>query len=121
LGLGSGERLRLIERNRVLLAVKLFPWNLLWANGGYMIARISAGLWAALRNRGEVRHYQGTRGKLTAALGLAAGTLSALPLVPAMWRKRRQLRSKQRLSSQQMRQLLLAHRIPLKELSEQAN
>jgi GT2 family glycosyltransferase len=121
LGLGSGERLRLIERNRVLLAVKLFPWNLLWANGGYMIARISAGLWAALRNRGEVRQYQGTRGKLTAALGLAAGTLSALPLVPAMWRKRRQLRSKQRLSSQQMRQLLLAHRIPLKELSEQAN
>jgi len=73
LGLGSARRLTLIERNRVLLAVKLFPWNLLWLNGAYLIARLTAGLWAALRNRGEVRHYQGPAGKLTAAWGLARG------------------------------------------------
>jgi GT2 family glycosyltransferase len=121
LGLGSGRRLTLIERNRVLLAVKLFPWNLLWANGAYLIARVTAGLWAALRNRGEVRHYQGPQGKLTAALGLARGTLSAVPLIPAMLAKRRALRPLRRLSPAQMRRLLLAHRIPLKELSEQAN
>ena len=121
LGLGSARRLTLIERNRVLLAVKLFPWNLLWLNGAYLIARLTAGLWAALRNRGEVRHYQGPAGKLTAAWGLARGTLSALPLIPAMLRKRRALRPLRRLSSAQMRRILLAHRIPLKELSEQAN
>ena len=121
LGLGSSQRLRLIERNRVLLALKLFPWNLLWANGFYLTARIAAGLWAALRNRGEVRHYQGPRGKLTAALALAAGTLSALPLAPAMLRKRWALRSRRRWNSRQIRQLLLAHRIPLKELSERSN
>ncbi|MEO5924092.1 MAG: glycosyltransferase family 2 protein [Bryobacteraceae bacterium] len=121
LGLGSGRRLTLIERNRVLLAVKLFPGNLLWANGPYLIARLAAGLWAALRNRGEVRHYQGPMGKLTAAWGLARGTLSALPLIPAMLRKRRELRPLRRLSPQQMRTLLLAHRISLKELSEQGN
>ena len=50
LGKGSGRRLTLIERNRVLLAVKMFPGNLLWANGAYLIARLAAGLWAALRS-----------------------------------------------------------------------
>ena len=32
LGLQSSRRLELIERNRVLLAVKLFPASLLWRN-----------------------------------------------------------------------------------------
>src|SRR5580698_9662494 len=35
LGVRSGRRLELIERNRVLLAAKLFPWSLLWLNGVY--------------------------------------------------------------------------------------
>jgi GT2 family glycosyltransferase len=121
LGLGSGKRLTLIERNRVLLAVKMFPGNLLWANGAYLILRVTAGLWAALRNRGEVRHYKGTQGKLTAAWGLIRGTLSAVPMLPAMLRKRSAFRPKRKLTSSEMRRLLLAHRIPLKELSEHAN
>ena len=98
LGLGSARRLTLIERNRVLLVVKLFPWNLLWANGAYHLARIAAGLWAALRNRGELRHYPGAQGKLTAAMALVRGTLSALPMIPSMLRKRRAFRSKHRLT-----------------------
>src|SRR5437764_4517867 len=35
LGLGSARRLMLIERNRVLLAAKLFPWSPLWLNMPY--------------------------------------------------------------------------------------
>src|SRR5215472_17463407 len=57
LGVGSARRLTLIERNRVLLVAKLFPWNLLWLNGGYYLRRIAAGMWAAIRNRGELRRY----------------------------------------------------------------
>ena len=121
LGLGSARRLQLIERNRVLLAVKLFPWNLLWLNGAYFTARIGAGLWAALRNRGELRHYRNPSGKASAALALAWGTLSALPLIPAMLRKRRALRKLRRLSPREIRALLLRHRIGLKELSENAS
>lgn len=121
LGLGSARRLTLIERNRVLLAVKLFPWSLLWANGVYQIARMSAGLWAALRNRGEIRHYPGPRGKLLAATGLARGMWSALPMIPRMLGKRRAfLRSRRRLTPRQIRRLLLSHRISLKELSQQS-
>ncbi len=121
LGLGSARRLTLIERNRVLLVVKLFPWNLLWVNGAYYLARIAAGLGAALRNRGELRHYSGTHGKLTAAMALLRGTISALPMIPSMWRKRRAFRSKRRLLPWQIRRLLLRYRISLREISEQGN
>jgi GT2 family glycosyltransferase len=121
LGLGSARRLTLIERNRVLLVVKLFPWNLLWVNGAYYLARIVAGLWAAIRNRGELRRYQGTQGKLQAATALLWGTVTALPLIPRMLRKRLKFQSKHKLTSSQIRSLLLSHRISLRELSEQAN
>ena len=73
LGLGSARRLTLIERNRVLLVVKLFPWNLLWANGAYYLARMAAGLWAALRNGGNCAAIQGPAGKLSAATALLRG------------------------------------------------
>jgi GT2 family glycosyltransferase len=118
LGLNSAKRLMLIERNRVLLVVKLFPWNLLWANGAYHLARIGAGMAAALRGKGEIRRYPGAKGKLTAATALLKGTLSALPMIPSMVRKRRAFRSKHRLSPKQIRRLLLRFRIPLKDLSE---
>jgi GT2 family glycosyltransferase len=117
LGLGSARRLTLIERNRVLLVVKLFPWNLLWLNGAYYLARIAAGMWAALHNRGELRRYS----KPQAAMAFLRGTMSALPLIPRMLRKRRAFRPKHRLSPCQIRSLLLRHRISLKEISEQAN
>jgi GT2 family glycosyltransferase len=121
LGLGSARRLTLIERNRVLLVVKLFPWNLLWANAGYHFARIAAGIWAAIRNKGELRYYPGAQGKMAAAAALIRGNWSALPKIPSMLRKRRAFRSKHRLTPRQIRSLLLHYRIPLKELSERAS
>lgn len=120
LGLGSARRLALIERNRVLLAVKLFPWSLLWLNGAYYLARIAAGAWAAARGRGEISRYPGTRGKLRAALALARGDLEALLMLPRMLRKRRHIRQIRRLTPRQVRQLILRHRISLKELTQQA-
>jgi GT2 family glycosyltransferase len=120
LGLDSARRITLIERNRVLLAVKLFPWNLIWLNGAYYMARIGAGLWAALRNHGELRRYSGTRGKLSAAMALAWGTITAIPLIPSMLRKRRAFRPKRRLTPRQIRSLLLRHRISLREISKEA-
>jgi GT2 family glycosyltransferase len=117
LGLGSARRLTLIERNRVLLVVKLFPWNLIWINGAYYLARVGAGAWAAIRNRGELRRYSKPR----AATAFLWGAISALPLIPRMLKKRRAFRSKRRLTPRQIRKLLLGHRISLRELSEQAS
>jgi hypothetical protein len=110
----------LIERNRVLLAAKLFPWSLLWLNGAYYMARIGAGLWAAARSRGELRRHTGVRGKWRVALALAKGDLQALRMVPRMLRKRKEIEKIRKLSPSQVRQLLFRYRITLKELMEQA-
>jgi len=119
LGVRSSRRLELIERNRVLLAAKLFPCSLLWLNGVYYLMRLAAGLWAALRAKGEVSQYPGVTGKLRAALAMLKGDLEALPLIPRMLRKRRQVERIRKLSPSEVKRLILAHRIPLKQLSEQ--
>ena len=76
LGVRSSRRLELIERNRVLLAAKLFPWSLLWLNGVYYAMRLGAGVWAAITGQGEVGKYPGVRGKLRAALADVEGRLA---------------------------------------------
>lgn len=120
LGVRSSRRLELIERNRVLLAAKLFPWSLLWLNGAYYLARLAAGLWAAIRNQGEVGRHPGVRGKLQAARALLAGDLAALRLLPRMFRKRKSINQFRKLSPRQVRQLILQYRISLKQISRQA-
>jgi GT2 family glycosyltransferase len=120
LGLGSARRLALIERNRVLLAAKLFPWSLLCLNPVYYAARVAAGIWASMRGRGETSHFPGAAGKLRMAAALLKGDLAALFLLPRMLRKRAEVRRIRKLSPREVRNLILAHRIPLKALSQQA-
>jgi GT2 family glycosyltransferase len=120
LGLFSSRRLELIERNRLLLAIKHFPPSLLWLNGFYWIARMIAGLTAAVRGRGEAGRFPGVSGKLRLAFALLKGIAEALVLMPRTVRKRRSLRRLRRLTPKQIRQLLLQYRIPLRTLTEQA-
>jgi GT2 family glycosyltransferase len=120
LGVRSSRRLELIERNRVLLAAKLFPWSLLWLNGLYYGLRLAAGAWAAVTGQGEVGKYPGIRGKLQAALALLKGDWQALPLLPRMLAKRRGVERIRKLSRREVRKLILAHRISLKQLMRQA-
>jgi len=119
LGLGSRRRLELIERNRVLLAAKLFPWSLLWLNIPYYAARIVFGAWEAARGRGEASVYQGVSGKLTLAAALIRGDFQAMLLLPRTLRKRREIRRIRKLSARQVRELILGNRISLRELSGQ--
>jgi GT2 family glycosyltransferase len=120
LGVRSSRRLELIERNRVLLAAKLFPWSLLWLNGVYYGMRLGAGVWAAITGQGEVGRYPGVRGKLQAALAVCKGDWQALPLLPRMLAKRRDVERIRKLSPREIRKLILEHRISLKQLMRQA-
>jgi len=117
----STRRLYLIERNRVLLAMKLFPWSLLALNIPYYLLRILAGLRASAKNRGEIARYAGLRGKLRAGWALLKGDLAALVMAPKMLAKRRQIRRIARLSPGQVRRLILSHRISLRVLMEEGN
>jgi GT2 family glycosyltransferase len=120
LGLRSSRRLELIERNRVLLAAKLFPWSLLWLNGVYYAMRLGAGVWAAITGQGEAGKYPGVRGKLHAALALLKGDWQALALIPRMLAKRRDVERIRKLSPREVRKLIMEHRISLKQLMRQA-
>jgi GT2 family glycosyltransferase len=120
LGVRSSRRLELIERNRVLLAAKLFPWSLLWLNGVYFALRLGAGLWAAITGQGEVGKYPGMRGKLQAASAVLKGDWQAVPLLPRMLAKRRDVERIRKLSPREVRRLILEHRISLKQLMRQA-
>lgn len=111
-------RITLIERNRLLLAAKLFPGSLLWRNGAYYLARLLAGLWAALQNRGEISRFQSPSSKLKAFLALLKGDWQALTMLPATLRKRRALKPLRRLTPSQVHRLILQYRIPLKDLSQ---
>ncbi len=117
LGKDSGWRLHLIERNRVLLAVKLFPWSLLGLNPFYYAVRLAAGALLAHGNQGDTAHFPGRGGKLTIARALAAGDLAALRMIPRMLRKRAQIDRIRRLTPGEVRRLLLAHRLSLKEVA----
>ncbi len=121
LGLNSGRRLELIERNRVLLAAKLFPWSLLWLNPAYYLARLASGVWEALHGRGETALYRGAAGKLTVAASLIRGDFQALVLLPRMLRKRRDIKRLCKLSPRQVRELILGNRISLRELGGQSS
>jgi GT2 family glycosyltransferase len=116
LGLQSSRRLELIERNRVLLAAKLFPWSLLWLNGVFYLVRLAAGAWGSARGAGDSALFPGWRGKWLMAKALVRGDWRAMRMLPGMLRKRRELRAIRRLSPGEVRRLILRHCVPLREL-----
>jgi len=117
LGKDSARRLELIERNRVLLAYKLFPWSLLWLNPFYFLLRLGAGMVLAQRGAGDTAHFQGWRGKFAMAGALLRADLAALRLLPRMLRKRAQIDRIRKLPPRDVRRLILAHRLPLKDVA----
>ncbi len=120
LGLGSSRRLVLIERNRVLLAAKLFPWRLLLLNPFYYLLRLSAGVLAGLRGQGETKRYPGLAGKARMLWALFRGDCEALYLLPRILRKRKEIARFRKRSDAEVLRLLRHHRISLKEISTQA-
>ena len=117
LGKDSLRRLQLIERNRLLLAMKLFPWSLLLLNPLFFAARLVAGSLAALRGAGDTAYFPGIAGKWRLVRGLAAGQFQALLLAPRMFRKRAALRRIRRLTPRQVRRLIWQNRLRLRDVA----
>jgi GT2 family glycosyltransferase len=120
LGVASVRRLKLIERNRVLLAAKLFPWSLLVLNPFYYVMRLIAGAGAAARGEGETAAFPGLRGKLKLIAGLLLGDLAALLSLPRTLLKRTSVRAIRKMPAGQVRALIMQNRISLRDLSGKA-
>jgi hypothetical protein len=117
LGKDSDRRLELIERNRLLLAIKLFPGSLLWLNPLFFAVRLGAGALAAQRGVGDTVHFPGWAGKWRMVRALAAGDWGALRLAPRMLRKRAQMNVIRKLAPGDVRRLLLANRLSWREVA----
>jgi GT2 family glycosyltransferase len=117
LGKDSVRRLELIERNRVLLALKLFPWSLLWLNPLYFALRLAAGAAKAGRGEGDTAHFPGIGGKAKMALALVRGDIAAVRMAPRMLRKRREIERLRKLEPGEVRRLILDHRLSLKDVA----
>jgi GT2 family glycosyltransferase len=117
----SPRRIFLIERNRVQLAAKLFPWSLLLLNPYYFALRLASGLAAAVGEKGEMARFPGFANKLRLAWTILRADLAALRLLPRMLRKRRDIRRIAKLTPAEIRRLILQNRIPVRALVEKSN
>jgi GT2 family glycosyltransferase len=120
LGLGNANRVKLIERNRVLLVAKSFPASLILLNPFYYLTRLFAGAAASFTDGGETAHFPGWRGKWQLVKAMVGADLEALALLPRMLRKRREIHRTRVLSPREVRQLIFDYRIDLRELATQA-
>jgi GT2 family glycosyltransferase len=118
---GSIRRIFMIERNRVLLAAKLFPWSLLLLNGYYFALRLVGALLAAAAGKGEMARFPGLWNKARLAWTIVRADLAAVGMLPRMLRKRRQIRGIARLTPGEIRRLILENRIPVRALVEKSN
>ena len=118
---GSTRRIFLIERNRLLLAAKLFPWSLLLLNPYYFALRLVSGVAAAAGEKGEMARFPGVANKLRLAWTILHADLAALGLLPRMLRKRAQVRRIAKLTPGEVRRLILRNRIPVRALVEKSN
>lgn len=117
MGQGNPERVRLIERNRILLAVKLFPWSLLVLNPFFFAIRILAGVAASASGQGDLAAFPGAGGKLRVAWALLRGQWQALRMMPRTLKKRAAIERIALLTSAQRRKLILSNRLSLPALS----
>ena len=117
LGKDSVRRIQLIERNRLLLAIKLFPWSLLLLNPLFFAARLAAGALAACLGAGDTAYFPGLAGKWRLVRALAVGQFEALRMAPRMLSKRADLRRIRRLTPAQVRRLIWNNRLRLRDVA----
>lgn len=120
LGVRSHQRIVLIERNRILLAAKLFPLSLLLLNPLFYFARLVAGAFAAVLGRGEIGRYSGAGDKMGVAGAMLRGDLQAIRMLPRILAKRPAMRRIRKLGTLATLRLLWRYRITLRELSQQS-
>jgi GT2 family glycosyltransferase len=117
-GAYSPLKVMLVERNRLLLAVKNFPLPLLLLNPFWTLRRYAWHAVAALRRKGSAGRFVAEHGRARPLLNLAWSYWSALKLLPAALRSRRSIQRGRRLSRREVMELLRRYQIDVRELTE---
>ncbi len=116
-GAYSPLKIMLVERNRLLLAIKNFPFPLLIQNPYWSLLRFVWHAYAATRRKGASGRFVGSHGWGRAVLNLAWSYCSAAKHLPGALRRRRVIQRTRRLSNREVCDLLHRFRIGLSELT----
>jgi GT2 family glycosyltransferase len=116
-GVYSPLKVMLVERNRVLLAVKSFPWRLLVQNPFWTSRRFLWNAFGLLKREGAASRFLETNGWRRTMLSLLRSYLGALKLLPGTLRKRQVIQRTRRLSNNETLALLRRFQIDIRELT----
>ena len=104
-----------VERNRVLVLLKLFPASLVLASPAYTAARLALQAWGVATGRGAAARLAERRSPAHLAGLTLRAYASALRALPGTLRERRRLRPLRRLSTAGFRALLDEFRLTARD------
>src|SRR5438093_2383177 len=116
-GVYSPLKVMLVERNRLLLAIKNFPWPLLLQNPFWTVKRLWWNAYGVMRKKGAAARFVETNGWRRTLFNLCWSYLSAAKLLPEAWHRRRIIQRTRRISGRQLRQLFEKFQIDVRELT----
>jgi GT2 family glycosyltransferase len=116
-GAYSSLKIMLVERNRLLLAIKNFPWPLLLSNPYWSVRRFAWHAYAASKRQGSAGQMVAAEGWGRSILTLGWAYLSALRVLPGALRKRGRIQRTKRLSDKEVMALLGRFQIDLRQLT----
>ena len=104
-----------VERNRVLVLLRLFPFSLILVSPAYTSVRLALSAWGALTGRGAAGRLARERSVLHLALVAVRAYASALRAMPHVLRERWRHRDRRRLSTAEFVALLREFRLRAKD------
>jgi GT2 family glycosyltransferase len=116
-GVYSPLKIMLVERNRLLLAIKNFPLLVLVSNPFWAIRRFAWHAYAALQGRGASGHFVEAQGWWKSLLIFGWAYLSAARILPSALKKRWRIQKTKRLSNKQVMELLRRFQIDVRQLT----
>ncbi len=116
-GAYSPLKIMLVERNRLLLAIKNFPLTLLLANPFWSARRYAWHVYAALKHQGAAARFVSAQGWFRLPFVLLWAYASAARILPQALIKRNRIQRTKRLSNKEVMQLLRRFQIDLRQLT----
>ena len=113
----SYSKIFLIERNRVWILLKFFPWPWIFVSPCHTFCRLFLSWRAARRNRGLAGELGRRRSLFKLGWTILRAWSAALRGAPRMLRKRRQVMAASKITPAEFRSLLRRFRAPLAEMS----
>jgi len=116
-GVYSPLKIMLVERNRLLLAIKNFSLPLLLSNPFWSIRRFVWHTYAASKHQGAAGQFVTAQGWGRLLLILGWAHVSAARRLPSALRKRWKIQKTKQLSNREVRELLRRFQIDLRQLT----